>query len=105
VELSTFSSPGRFSPRKDEAVIRRLHQRDRGSGRRHAAGIAVVAALGLAAAACSSSPAATGSGGGHVAISVDCAPPASSPNQHKEWLPGGALFDGHTTKITAHTNT
>jgi len=32
-------------------VIRRLHQRDRGSGRRHAAGIAVVAALGLAAAA------------------------------------------------------
>src|SRR5580693_5707283 len=89
-----FPARGRISPRKDEAVIRRLHHRDRGSGRRHAAGIAVVAALGLAAAACSSSPAATGgSSGGHVTISVDCAPPASSPNQHKEWLEDVALFE------------
>ena len=84
-------------------MIRRLHQRDRGSGRRHAAGIAVVAALGLAAAACSSSPAATGTSDGHVTISVDCAPPASAPQQHKEWLEDVALFEKQNPNITVNS--
>ncbi|HEY2278530.1 MAG TPA: hypothetical protein VGI00_09250, partial [Streptosporangiaceae bacterium] len=60
-------------------MIRRLHRRH-GLSRRQLAGFTILAALGLAAAACSSSPAASGgSSGGHVTISVDCAPPASSP--------------------------
>src|SRR6266700_238286 len=92
-----------MSPRKDEAVTRRLHQRDQGSGRRRAAGLAVVAALGLAAAACSSSPAATSAGGGHVTISVDCAPPASAPQQHKEWLEDVALFEKQNPNITINS--
>src|ERR1700750_1769831 len=90
-------------PRKDEAVTRRLHLRGRGSGRRRAAGITVVAALGLAAAACSSSPPASSGSGGHVTISVDCAPPASAPQQHKEWLPGGGLFAEANPTLTPKT--
>lgn len=82
---------------------RRLHRRDV-TGRR-VAGIAVFAALGLAAAACSSSPAASSSGssGGHVTISVDCAPPASSPVQHKEWLQDVAIFEKQNPNITINS--
>src|ERR1700761_3323674 len=84
-----------------KTLPRRLHRRD-GTGRRQLAGFAVFAALGLTAAACSSSPAASGgsSSGGPVTISVDCAPPASSPVQHKEWLQGGALFQKQKPTIT-----
>src|ERR1700683_2578842 len=79
-------------------MSRRLHRR---AGRRKVAGITVVAALGLGAAACSSSPAATGSAsGGHVTISVDCAPPASSPQQHKEWNEDVATFEKENPSIT-----
>jgi len=80
--------------------MRRLHRHD-GSGRRQLAGIAVFAALGLAAAACSSSPSASGgSSDGNVTISVDCAPPASSPVQHKEWLEDVATFEKQNPNIT-----
>jgi len=83
-------------------MIRRLHRR---AGRRKIAGITVVAALGLAVAACSSSPAATNasSSGGHVTISVDCAPPASSPQQHKEWNEDVALFEKQNPNITINS--
>jgi ABC-type glycerol-3-phosphate transport system substrate-binding protein len=80
-------------------MSRRLHRR---AGRRKVAGITVVAALGLGAAACSSSPATSGSAssGGHVTISVDCAPPASSPQQHKEWNEDVATFEKENPSIT-----
>src|ERR1700759_1866782 len=83
--------------------MRRLHRHD-GSGRRQLAVIAVFAALGLAAAACSSSPSASGgSSDGHVTISVDCAPPASSPQQHKEWLQDVAAFEKQNPNITINS--
>jgi ABC-type glycerol-3-phosphate transport system substrate-binding protein len=69
------------------------------------AGITVVAALGLGAAACSSSPAATNasSSSGPVTISVDCAPPASAPQQHKEWNEDVALFEKQNPNITINS--
>ncbi|HET9971366.1 MAG TPA: extracellular solute-binding protein [Streptosporangiaceae bacterium] len=80
-------------------MIRRLHRRD--GARRQLAGIAVFAALGLAAAACSSNPAASSGGsGGHVTISVDCAPPATAAVQHKEWLQDVASFEKQNPDIT-----
>ena len=89
------------SPRKDESMTRRLHRRAGPANRRRMAGITVVAALGLGAAACSSSPAATNaSSGGHVTISVDCAPPASAPQQHKEWNEDVAIFEKQNPNIT-----
>src|SRR5580692_4095268 len=64
----------------------------------------VAAALGLGAAACSSSSAATSSsGGGHVTISVDCAPPASAPAQHKEWNEDVAIFEKANPDITINS--
>jgi ABC-type glycerol-3-phosphate transport system substrate-binding protein len=84
-------------------MIRRLHRRH-GPSRRQLAGFTVFAVLGLAAAACSSSPAASGgSSGGHVTISVDCAPPASSPVQHKEWLADVAIFEKQNPNITVNS--
>jgi ABC-type glycerol-3-phosphate transport system substrate-binding protein len=64
------------------------------------AGITVVAALGLGAAACGSTSAASSSASGHVTISVDCAPPASSPAQHKEWNEDVATFEKENPSIT-----
>jgi ABC-type glycerol-3-phosphate transport system substrate-binding protein len=64
------------------------------------AGITVVAALGLGAAACGSTPAPSSSASGHVTISVDCAPPASSPQQHKEWNEDVATFEKENPSIT-----
>ncbi len=65
---------------------------------------AAAAGLVLAAAACSSSsPASSGnaSSGGHVTISVDCAPPqAQEPIQHKEWVEDIALFEKANPNIT-----
>jgi ABC-type glycerol-3-phosphate transport system substrate-binding protein len=72
--------------------------------RRTAVITVVAAALGLGAAACSSAPAATSSsGGGHVTISVDCAPPASAPAQHKEWNEDVALFEKANPNITVNS--
>jgi ABC-type glycerol-3-phosphate transport system substrate-binding protein len=82
-------------------MSRRIHRRAGPANRRQIAGITVVAALGLCAAACSSSPAASSSAsGGHVTISVDCAPPASSPQQHKEWNEDVATFEKQNPNIT-----
>jgi ABC-type glycerol-3-phosphate transport system substrate-binding protein len=78
-------------------MFRRLHRR---TGHRTMAGITVVAALGLGAAACGSTPAASSSASGHVTISVDCAPPASSPQQHKEWNEDVATFEKENPSIT-----
>src|ERR1700730_15055148 len=86
-------------------MTRRLYRRAGPANRRKMAGITVVAALGLAAAACSRSPAAIGSNGsgGHVTISVDCAPPASAPQQHKEWNEDVALFQKQNPNITVNS--
>jgi ABC-type glycerol-3-phosphate transport system substrate-binding protein len=82
-------------------MSRRLHRR---ASHRQIAGITVVAALGLGAAACSSSPAASSSAsGGHVTISVDCAPPASAPQQHKEWNEDVAIFEKQNPTITINS--
>jgi ABC-type glycerol-3-phosphate transport system substrate-binding protein len=78
-------------------MFRRLHRR---ASHRTMAGITVVAALGLGAAACGSTPAPSSSASGHVTISVDCAPPASSPLQHKEWNEDVATFEKENPSIT-----
>ena len=73
------------------------------------AGVSVVAALGLAAiAACSSSSSNSGNSntagsGGHVTISVDCAPPSSEPPQYKEWNEDVALFEKANPNVTIHS--
>jgi len=69
-------------------------------GTRTIAGAAAVAALGLSAAACSSSNSPGTAGGSNVTISVDCAPPASSPVQHKEWDEDVAIFEKRNPGIT-----
>jgi ABC-type glycerol-3-phosphate transport system substrate-binding protein len=82
---------------------RRLHRR---AGYRKAAGVTVVAALGLTAvAACSSSSSSgnTSATGGHVTISVNCAPPASSPVPYKEWNEDVAAFEKANPNITIHS--
>ena len=75
---------------------RQLYRR---TGCRTIAGVAAVAALGLAASACSSNSS-TSASGGPVTISVDCAPPASSPAQHKEWNQDVAIFEKQNPNIT-----
>jgi ABC-type glycerol-3-phosphate transport system substrate-binding protein len=82
---------------------RRLHRR---AGYRKVAGVTVVAALGLTAvAACSSSSSSGNSStsGGHVTISVNCAPPASSPVPYKEWNEDVAIFEKANPNITIHS--
>lgn len=81
-------------------MFRRLHRRAGPSNHRMMAGITVVAALGLGAAACGSSPAASSSASGHATISVDCAPPASSAQQYKEWNEDVATFEKENPSIT-----
>jgi ABC-type glycerol-3-phosphate transport system substrate-binding protein len=83
---------------------RRLHRR---AGSRKVAGVTVAAALGLAAvAACSSSSSSSpnnAASGGHVTISIDCAPPSSSPIQYKEWNEDVALFEKANPNVTIHS--
>ena len=70
------------------------------SGGRNVAAVTAVAALGLGAAACSSTSAPSSSGG-KVSISIDCAPPAAQlPTQHKEWLEDVATFQKANPNIT-----
>jgi ABC-type glycerol-3-phosphate transport system substrate-binding protein len=85
-----------FQAREDSPMSRQLRRR---GGCRQIAGVAAVAAVGLAAAACSSTPASS-AGGGKVTISVDCAPPSSSPAQHKEWLEDVGTFQKQNPDIT-----
>jgi ABC-type glycerol-3-phosphate transport system substrate-binding protein len=69
-------------------MSRQLH-RWHGGGK--ALAVSAVAALGLGAAACSSTPASTG---GNVTISINCAPTqAQNPVQHKEWVEDVAAFE------------
>ncbi len=59
----------------------------------------------LAAAACSSgsSSGTAGSAGGHVTISINCAPPAASPVQHAEWNADVAAFEKANPNITINS--
>jgi ABC-type glycerol-3-phosphate transport system substrate-binding protein len=73
-------------------------QRHRWSGSRKLGAITALAALGLGAAACGSTPS---SSGGAVSISIDCAPAAAQfPVQHKEWLEDVATFEKANPSIT-----
>jgi ABC-type glycerol-3-phosphate transport system substrate-binding protein len=69
------------------------------AGRRKFAAVTVAAALGLAATACSSTSSG-GSAGGHVTISIDCAPPPSRVALHKEWLEDVTAFQKQNPSIT-----
>ena len=76
-------------------------QRYRLAGYREVAAVVAVAGLGLAASACSSTPAPGASGGGKVTVSIDCAPPAAQfPVQHKQWLADIATFEKANPTIT-----
>jgi ABC-type glycerol-3-phosphate transport system substrate-binding protein len=76
-------------------MSRQLH---RWRGGRKALAVSAVAALGLGAAACSSTPA---SGGGNVTISINCAPTqAQNPVQHKEWVEDVSAFEKANPTIT-----
>ena len=75
-------------------------QLQRWSGSRTIAAVIAVAALGLGAAACSSTKAPSSSSG-NVTVSIDCAPPAAQfPVQHKEWLEDVATFQKANPTIT-----
>jgi ABC-type glycerol-3-phosphate transport system substrate-binding protein len=81
-------------------MSRQLHRR---AGCRQIAGVTAAAALALAAAACSSGSSSNSSGSsssGPVTISVDCAPPTSSPVQHREWTEDVAAFEKKNPTIT-----
>ncbi|HEY2640752.1 MAG TPA: extracellular solute-binding protein [Streptosporangiaceae bacterium] len=76
-------------------MSRQLH---RWHGSRKAFAVSAVAALGLGAAACSSTPA---SSDGNVTISINCAPTqAQNPVQHKEWVADVATFEKANPTIT-----
>jgi ABC-type glycerol-3-phosphate transport system substrate-binding protein len=76
-------------------MSRQLH---RWRGSRKAFAVSAVAALGLGAAACSSTPA---SSDGNVTISINCAPTqAQNPVQHKEWVADVATFEKANPTIT-----
>jgi ABC-type glycerol-3-phosphate transport system substrate-binding protein len=72
-------------------MSRQLHRR---SGTRTLAAVTALAALGLGAAACSSTKAPATSSNGKVTISINCAPTqAQNPIQHKEWVQDVATFE------------
>ena len=73
---------------------------------RHSAPLALAATAVLVAAAACSSGSSSGTGSsasGQVTISVDCAPPASSPALHKEWNEDVALFEKQNPDITVQS--
>jgi ABC-type glycerol-3-phosphate transport system substrate-binding protein len=70
---------------------------------RRSAPLALAATAVLVAAAACSSGSSSGTGSsanGHVTISVDCAPPASSPVQHAQWVADVATFEKANPDIT-----
>jgi len=74
-------------------------QRYRLARYRVVAAVAAVAGLGVAASACSSSPASDS--GGNVTVSINCAPTqAQDPVQHKEWVADVATFEKANPTIT-----
>ena len=73
---------------------------------RRSAPLALAATAVLVAAAACSSGSSSGTGSsasGQVTISVDCAPPASSPALHKEWNEDVALFEKQNPDITVQS--
>lgn len=79
---------------------RRLNRQHR---YRQVAVVSAAAAFGLVAiAACTSSSSNTNgaSTGGHVTFSIDCAPPTTSPVQHRMWLQDVAQFEHQNPNIT-----
>src|SRR5580692_7695905 len=77
-------------------------QRYRLARYRVVAAVVAVAGLGLAASACSSSPASNS--GGKVTISINCAPTqAQDPVQHKEWVADIAIFEKANPNITVNS--
>jgi ABC-type glycerol-3-phosphate transport system substrate-binding protein len=89
-----------FQYLEGKPMSRQLHQR--ACRRRQIAALAAVGTLGLGVAACSSATAGAGSGGqgGHVTISINCAPPKTSPVQYKEWNEDVATFEKQNPSIT-----
>jgi ABC-type glycerol-3-phosphate transport system substrate-binding protein len=74
-------------------------------GGRKALAVSAVAAIGLGAAACSSTPASTS--GGNVSVSINCAPTAAQdPVQHRQWVSDVATFEkaNPTIKIVSVYN-
>jgi ABC-type glycerol-3-phosphate transport system substrate-binding protein len=68
---------------------------------RKVAVVSVAAAFGLIPlAACSSSSSTGASSGGKVTFSIDCAPPTTSPVQHRMWLQDVAQFEHQNPNIT-----
>jgi len=96
---------GRLHPRNPRHP--RHPRNPRNKRTRDVAAITIVAALGLVTTACSSSssnPSSSGSAAtGPVSISVDCAPPSSSPAQYKEWNEDVATFEKQNSNITVHS--
>jgi ABC-type glycerol-3-phosphate transport system substrate-binding protein len=73
---------------------------------RHPRALALAAAaVVLGAAACSGGSTASSSSaaGGHVTFSINCAPPASAPAQHKEWNEDVAIFEKQNPNITVQS--
>src|ERR1022692_5093500 len=94
-----------IAPPDIEVVMKRFgtmnRQLYRRTGCRTIAGVAAVAALGLAASACSSSISSnSASSSGPVTISVNCEPPATATAQHKEWVEDVAAFEKANPNIT-----
>jgi ABC-type glycerol-3-phosphate transport system substrate-binding protein len=81
-------------------MSRQLHRR---AGCRKIAAVTAAAALGLGGAACSSTSSGSSGSSGHVTISIDCAPPASSPIQHREWNQDVATFQKANPNITVNS--
>jgi ABC-type glycerol-3-phosphate transport system substrate-binding protein len=72
----------------------------RSAGRRKLAAVTAVAALAVGVAACSSGNGAS-TAGGHVTVSINCAPTAAQdPVQHREWLEDVSTFEKANPNIT-----
>jgi ABC-type glycerol-3-phosphate transport system substrate-binding protein len=70
------------------------------ASRRKLAAATAVAALGLGGAACSSGNSSS-TAGGHVTVSINCAPTAAQdPVQHREWLEDVSTFEKANPDIT-----
>jgi ABC-type glycerol-3-phosphate transport system substrate-binding protein len=73
---------------------------------RRSAPLALAATAVLVAAAACSSGSSSGTGcpaNGAVTISIDCAPPASSPAQHAQWTADVAAFEKRNPDITINS--
>jgi ABC-type glycerol-3-phosphate transport system substrate-binding protein len=111
----TATVPSRHGDAGADIALAQPTERDRSMSRqryrlsyRPVVAVAAVAGLALAATACSSNPASTSgqpaASGGHVTVSIDCAPPAAqTPVQHKEWVEDVAIFEKANPNITINS--